>query len=509
MPPATRRPAASDSSTTRTPLRPQPHLYEIDTWIWLEALSAAGGTTVRLGTVPAAEWDRIAQWGFDLVYLMGIWQRSPASRRIAKQQPDLLTQYDQALPGWTFDDVVGSPFAVAAHTPDPRIGSWSDIDSAREQLRKRGMKLIVDFIPNHTAPDHPWIDAHPEYYIQGAQPDFRRDPAAFHVVEAASGETRLVAQGRDPFFLPWHDTAQLNYYCPELRAEMIAVLRTIAEHADGVRCDMAMLVLNDIFGKTWNTLLRGQTPPSTEFWADAIAAVPDLIWMAEVYWDLETRLQELGFDFTYDKGFHDRLPQASPDEIRARVSGDVTVQQRMVRFLENHDEPRAAVAFPGGKLFAASVVQAFLPGMRFYYDGQLEGRRIHPVIQLARVAPEPVNTGIEQFYRRLLKLAGEDVFHRGAWHMLPIQPEHDNDPSSANLIAWQWKLDDDLRIVVVNLGTSVSQGRVICHDAGSGDVTLIDELNDKSYPRNGVEMADPGLYVRLNGYAAHVFRVAS
>ena len=505
MSPAKRKP----ESTALAPLRPQPHLFEIHTWIWLEALSASAGKIVRLGSVPDAEWDRIASWGFDAVYLMGIWQRSRAGRLIAKQQPDLLPQYDQALPGWTFADVVGSPFSISAYTPDPRIGTWKDVDAAREQLRKRGMRLVVDFVPNHTAPDHPWIDQHPEYYLQGTQADFQRDPAAFHVIEAATGETRLIAQGRDPFFLPWHDTAQLNYYRPELRAQMIGVLRTIAEHADGVRCDMAMLVLNDIFARTWNALLRGQAAPEKEFWTEAIAAVPGMTWIAEVYWNLEVRLQQLGFTFTYDKGFYDHLSQATPGEIRSRLSGDQATQQRMVRFLENHDEPRAAVSYPGEKLFSRSVAQALLPGMRFYHDGQFEGRRIRPIIQLARVAPEPVNSDTEDFYRRLLTLADEDVFHRGTWQMLPIQPEHDEDPSSANLIAWQWKLNGDLRVVVVNLADSVSQGRVICRDAGAVDLRLIDDLNDQTYLRNGAEMADPGLYVRISGNAAHVFRVIS
>ena len=506
MPPgrsSTPRPPAS-----RPALRPNPHLFEIDTWLWLEDLSTKAGKIIRLGAIPDAEWDRIAGWGFDLVYLMGIWQRSPSARRLAKQQPDLLRQYDDALPGWTLDDVAGSPFAIVGYQPDPRIGNWKDVDAAREALRQRGMRLIIDFIPNHTAPDHPWIAQHPEYYVQGTQGDLRRDPAAFHMVEDGA-TTRLVAQGRDPFFLPWHDTAQLNYFSPELRGEMIAILRAIAEHADGVRCDMAMLVLNDVFQKTWGGLLGAQKMPAREFWQEAIESVPNLIWMAEVYWNLEPRLQQLGFDFTYDKGLYDRLRESSPAGVRELLQADAAVQQRMARFLENHDEPRAAATFPGQKLFAASVAQALLPGLRFYHDGQFEGRHIHPPVQLGRVAAETPNEKIEDSYRRLLQLAGADVFHRGAWQLLEIQPEHPDDASSQNLAAWQWKLDADLRIIVVNLGVAVSQGRVICRDAGTADLTLNDDLNSAAYLRNGAEMADPGLYVRLQGYAAHVFRVTS
>jgi hypothetical protein len=507
--PTSRKPAPANIAAAKLSLRPQPHLYEIDTWLWLEQLSGTVGRNVTLGSVPGSEWDRIAAWGFDLVYLMGIWRRSPVGRRIARQQPDLLRLYDEALPGWTLADVIGSPFAITAYEPDPRVGTWENLAAVRAELRQRGMGLVVDFIPNHTAPDHPWIREHPEYYIQGTVADLRRDPGAFHVFDDEHGATRLIAQGRDPYFLPWHDTAQLNYFCPELRAEMIGVLRTIADHADGVRCDMAMLVLNDVFQRTWGTLLDAQKPVATEFWTDAIASVPRLIWIAEVYWGLETRLQELGFDFTYDKQFHDRLPQVTAGDIRGHLRGDVAAQQRMVRFLENHDEPRAAVAFPCEKLFAASAAQALLPGMRFYYDGQFEGKRIRPPLQLARVSPEPPNPQIEQFYRRVMKLAGEDVFHRGAWQPLHVAPERADDASSQNLVAWQWKLGDDLRIVVVNLGAGVSQGRVICRDAGAGDLTLRDDLNAVNYARNGAQMADPGLYVRLQGYGTHAFSMQS
>ena len=496
------------SSVQKRDVRPNPHLYAIDTWPWLEALSTGAGKNLQLGTVPESEWDRIAAWGIDLVYLMGVWQRSPAARRIAKQQPDLFPLYDEALPGWTLTDVVGSPFALIGYEPDPRIGTWKDVDAAREQLRRRGIGLVLDFVPNHTALDHPWMEQHPDYYVQGSEADLRRTPRGFHVLEHDGG-TRLIARGRDPYFPPWRDTVQLNYFSPDLRAAMVAQLRTIAEHADGVRCDMAMLVLNDVFQRTWGGLLGKQKAPVTEFWQEAIAAVPNLIWIAEVYWDLEARLQQLGFNYTYDKRLYDRLRQAPPGDVRAELRTDVAVQQRMARFLENHDEPRAAASFSGEKLFAVSVMQSLLPGLRFYHDGQFEGRRIHAPVQLGRVAPETPDPLIEQFYRRLLKLASDEAFHRGDWKLLEIQPEHPDDPSSQNLIAWQWKLGADLRLVVVNLGATVAQGRVICRDAGAAEVLLSDDLNSRTYERSGAEMADPGLYVRLQGFGAHVFSITA
>jgi glycosidase len=111
------------------------------------------------------------------------------------------------------------------------------------------MKLILDFFPNHTAPDHPWVFEHPDYYIQGSEPDYARDPAAFIPVQKGR-RTLYIARGRDPYFPPWPDTAQLNYLSRDVRSALIEELKKISGHCDGVRCDMAMLVLNDIFENT-------------------------------------------------------------------------------------------------------------------------------------------------------------------------------------------------------------------------------------------------------------------
>src|SRR5207302_2663995 len=138
--------------------------------------------------------------------------------------------------------------------PDPRIGTWDDVDAVREKLRARGMGVVVDFVANHTGRDFPWIQTHPDRYVRDA-----------------GG----IAQGRDPFFPPCTDTAQLDYFNPDTRSAMIAELGTISRHVDGVRCDMAMLALNDVFARTWGSLV-GPAPPG-EFWTDARAAVPDLL----------------------------------------------------------------------------------------------------------------------------------------------------------------------------------------------------------------------------------------
>jgi glycosidase len=487
------------------PYRPHPHLYEINTWAWLEELSAKYSRPISLREVPAAEWDEIARLGFDFVWLMGVWQRSPLGRRFFQTDTSSFPGFDQALPGWKLSQIVGSPYSVRQYQPDPRIGSWADLDHAREQLRSRRIGLILDFVANHTAPDHPWAAAHPEYFIRGTQESFRQDPSAFFLQET-SAEPTLFARGRDPYFPPWRDTLQLNYFEPAARAALIDELREIAKHCDGVRCDMAMLVLNDIFARTWGSFLTGYTKPQREFWTDAIAALPhEFVWLAEVYWNCEAPIQSLGFQFTYDKGLYDALRIGQINEIHSRLAANPASQSHAARFLENHDEARAAATFGAAKREAFGTLIATLPGMRFYHHGQLDGRKIHLPIPLTVAAPETPDADTRAFYERILELSNDPVFHSGQWKLLDVSSAGDD--TSRNLLAYQWLSTNARKIVVTNLADGVSQGRVHILDAISSALqyTFLDQLHDVPYARSGAEICASGLYIRLDPFRAHLF----
>lgn len=157
---------------TKFSYRAHPHLYEINTWVWLEELSAKHGRFLRLQDVPGEEWDHLADLGFDFVYLMGVWRRSLIGRRIFRTDPRNFPNFDTALPAWKVRDVVGSPFSIQDYSPDPRIATVESLSEVHSQLRRRGMGLILDFVPNHTGFDHPWVVQHPDRYIQGSEEDF-------------------------------------------------------------------------------------------------------------------------------------------------------------------------------------------------------------------------------------------------------------------------------------------------------------------------------------------------
>jgi hypothetical protein len=156
---------------------------------------------------------------------------------------------------------------------------------------------------------------------------------------------------------------------------VIETLKQIADQCDGVRCDMAMLVMNDIFGRTWNE--RAGPAPSTEYWPTVISAVrvayPGFLFLAEAYWDLEWSLQQQGFNYCYDKRLYDRILQGPAEQVRLHLLADDDYQHRLVRFVENHDEPRAASAFGATRSQVAAVAALTQCGARLLHNGQLQG----------------------------------------------------------------------------------------------------------------------------------------
>ncbi len=371
-----------------------PIIYEINTWVWLAELGKRLERPVNLGNIPAKEWDAVASLGADAIWFMGVWERSPAGIRIALENEGLRSEFERVLPDLGAEDVVGSPYCVRRYLVDGHLGGREGLAFAREQLAKRGVRLLLDYVPNHVAPDHPWVLQHPEYFIQGDSRDRQNDPHSFLEI----GET-VFACGRDPYFPAWPDVLQLNAFHSGFRRAAIETVSEIASQCDGMRCDMAMLFLNFVFERTWGQ--RAGPRPEHEYWPELIQAVrrdyPEVIFIAEAYWDLEWELQQQGFDFCYDKRLYDRLEHDGPESIRPHLSGDRAYQSKLVRFIENHDEPRAAATFAPEKQRSAAVTIATLPGARLFHEGQFEGRKIRLPVFLARRPEEAPDQELRGF----------------------------------------------------------------------------------------------------------------
>jgi hypothetical protein len=485
----------------------KPLIYQINTWVWLDTLSRNYGWPVTLENVPDKILDDLASYHIQVVWLMGIWTRSHAARSSALKYA---AQYKPALPDLTFDDIIGSPYAVGAYQVDENLGGRRGLAAFRQRLQERGIRLILDFVPNHVATDHAWVRVHPDYLVLGTPKDLEKNASNFFSAKDATGRTIVVAHGRDPHFPGWIDTAQVNAFSPGARKATAATLLDIASQCDGVRCDMAMLLLNNVFTNTWHDYVSAA--PENEFWEEIIpqvkGAYPDFLFMAEVYWDLEARLQTLGFELTYDKRLYDRIMDTKPKAIYDHLKAPLGFQHRLVRFIENHDEQRAAETLGLTKSRAAAVLITTLPGAALLHDGQLIGRRVKLPVHLGRQPFEPPNEELNDFYKHLLAETCHPIYQEGEWKLFSIEPGKENDTHD-NLLAYGWRAAAERRLVIVNITGQQSQGHVKLSEwpeVEKGDWNLDDLLANQRYPRKGKVLKNPGLYVDLGPYQAHIFR---
>jgi hypothetical protein len=483
----------------------RPVIYEINTAVWLNALGRAAGRPVTLADVAAADWDSVTPAGVDAVWLMGVWERSPAGLALALANTELQASFAEALPDLRREDVIGSPYCVRRYVVDTAFGGPEALAAARAALAARGARLILDYVPNHVAPDHPWVTSRPQVFVRGDQDDLRADPAGWIGVGG-----QVLAHGRDPYFPPWPDVVQLDAFSPAMRAATAETLVDIASQCDGIRCDMAMLLTNQVFAKTWGG--RTGPEPAVEFWPAVLSYLrarrPEAVLIAEAYWDMEYVLQQQGFNFCYDKRLYDRIIDQDASAVRDHLRADLSYQSRLVRFLENHDEPRIADRLRQDAERAAAVAVATLPGATMWHEGQFEGRRVRPPVFLARRPDEPPNLELANWYHALLAAVAGHRVRAGAWRLLEADGWPDNQ-SCRNLVAWSWDAGRHRHVVVVNLSAQPAQARIRLDwpDLPGRGWRLADLLDQRAFERDGEELSGPGLFVDLGPWQYHLLAV--
>ena len=483
-----------------------PVLFQLNARTFVRSL----GADATLDAVDDEVLDRLLPRGVDWLYLLGVWQTGAASAEVSRTEPAIRAECLATLPDVTDTDICGSCFAVTGYRVHDRLGGDAALARLRARLAGRDVALMLDFVPNHTALDHPWVALHPERFVAGTEADLAASPANWTRL-TTGGTERIVAHGRDPYFPGWTDTLQLDYSSPALQAAMREQLLVAASHADGLRCDMAMLLLPDVFERTWGR-------PADPFWPGAIDEVrshhPGFTFLAEVYWGREPDLRAQGFDLTYDKALYDRLV-GDPRGVTDLLRGDPVVQAGAARFLENHDEPRAAAVFgTGDRHRAAAVTTHLVPGLRFLQHGQREGWTVHVPMHLCRAPVEPDEPELAAFYDALFTVLGDPLLHEGEWGLFAPTEAWAGNPSHHDLLAFGWSeaATDTLGwLAAVNLSDHWAQAYVPLPrpELRGASVLLDDRLGPARYARSGDDLCDRGLYLDVGPWAHHVFSVTT
>ena len=485
-----------------------PILYEVNTRCWLKELSDKSGASVTLANVPDMEFARWRKLGFTHVWLMGVWTTGPRAREEALRHCELRKAYDQVLPGWQEADVAGSPYAIGDYQVPPALGGEAGLASFREKLRGRGIKLLLDFVPNHVGLDHRWVKERPELFVQGP------GEAAGMFMAQMGDKRHWLAHGKDPYFAPWTDTVQLDYRRADTRAAMTELLEFIAGRCDGVRCDMAMLVLNEVFAKTWAHLpTANQEQPTSEFWESAIKTVrrghPQFLFLAEAYWGLEARLQSLGFDYTYDKALYDGLVSRDAAGVQRHLLGmSARAVASGAHFLENHDEPRIASVLSPAEHRAAALVILGLPGMRLLHEGQLDGTRVRTPVQLARHRAESPQADIRALYEQLLTVLPGTAVGQGRAELCRPRTAWADNPTAGSCVIVQWQEQaPEFDLVVVNLAPHRTQcyAPLSVPELAAHNWAMKDLLGTEQYKRSGDDLQNQGLYLDLPAHGAQLF----
>ncbi|HPA62152.1 MAG TPA: alpha-amylase family glycosyl hydrolase [Candidatus Woesebacteria bacterium] len=471
----------------------------INTRLWLNELSQQYQRPITLDTIPDEAWaDKLTN--YDIFWFMGIYSPSQFSANHAKKYTN---QYTYALPDIDAEkDVVASPFAVANYLPNPQlVKDWPTWDRMVEKLHQRDKKVFIDFVPNHTAVDHPWANEHPEYFIQGSEGQYRAHPNFYQAINNDHGQVHYLAHGKDPNYPEWADTLQLNYGRPEVHQAMTEQLLSLVDHVDGLRCDMAMLLNPSTFLRTWAWALSNEERDYVakhSFWHEAIpqakakamALGKSFDFMAEAYW--EKNLLAENFDYIYRDELYKHLLRVARGENCHNLKEHIAYllycanDQQTCKdtvYLENHDEERAVRTMGREFSQAAAALISFLPHtMLLINQGQEEGSTIKPPMQVGRFPQENKDLQLKNYYQNLLQLKQSKLFREGQWSMAQLAHQEDN------LITLEVVSQDRAikALICINMGRNSSHFRIpqqasyqtlSCYDLNNDRYSHLDAQN--------------------------------
>jgi glycosidase len=412
-------------------------------YVWLDQLSKRYGCEIaRLDQIPDAELDRLARWGFTGLWLIGLWERSPASRRIKQIAGN--------------EDAIASAYSLYDYVIAADLGGDGALAELKERCRRRGIRLASDMVPNHTGLYSKWTREHPDWFVQLDYPPYpgyrfngpdlsfsseitlqvedgywdRTDAAVvFRHHDHRDGRTRYIYHGNDGTSTPWNDTAQLNYLLPEVREAVIRTILHVARQFPIIRFDAAMTLAKKHYQRLWypqpghggvpSRAEHGMTREAfdaafpVEFWREVVdrvaAEVPDTLLLAEAFWLMEGYfVRTLGMHRVYNSAFMNMLKLEENAKYRQTIKNvlefNPEILKRFVNFMNNPDEKTAVEQFgKEGKYFGACVLLVTMPGLPMFGHGQIEGLHEKYGMEYRRAYwEEPVDAHLVTAHERLV-----------------------------------------------------------------------------------------------------------
>ena len=393
---------------------PRTVLMAKSTLVWLFQMSQKFGREItRLDQIPDEELDELARRGFTGLWLIGIWERSQASKMIKQ---------------WTGNpEAAASAYSLYDYDIAGELGGWNALTNLRERCMQRGIRLGSDMVPNHTGIDSKWIIEHPDRFLQLSYPPyptynyncgnlsgrdditvqieehyFSRSDAAvvFKRIDNHTGETRYIYHGNDGTSMPWNDTAQIDFLNPEAREAVISTIIGVCKQFSIVRFDAAMTLAKRHIQRLWfpspgsggAIASRAEHAISTEefnncipneFWREVVdrcaVEAPNTLLLAEAFWMMEGYfVRTLGMHRVYNSAFMNMLKNEENDKYRATIKNtmefDPEILKRFVNFMNNPDEDTAVAQFgKGDKYFGICTLLVTMPGLPMFGHGQIEG----------------------------------------------------------------------------------------------------------------------------------------
>lgn len=497
----------------------------VNTRVFLDELSEKYNQPITIGIVPESEWQELFK-DHNSFWFMGIYRESQAGQEFCQNNPYCIRDVECEIERRVDPkkDICASSFSIPEYSLNLKIapGGWSEWDKMVDYLDSYNKKVMIDFVPNHTALDHSWAIDHPDYFVKGTKDQKQANPDFYYNVIDKYDRVNYLAHGKDPNYGGWADTLQLNYANPDLQAAMIEVLLILAKHSHGVRCDMAMLINSDTFIRTWGDRYFGghltgseiSYLKNNEFWPKAIAETKarakelgreDFPFLAEAYWDID----KLGknFDGIYHKELYDSIQvqdykgnsiPINHDKIRELLCN--TPNFKWHTFIENHDEQRAVKKFGEKASKAAAIISAFGPFTFLMNQNQEKGYRLRIPAQIKHHLGEKTNLSIKNFYDQILKLRNSRLCQEGEWSVVWPNPKMDS-----RIITVKYTLEDKTLYLTTNYCDQTSYGNLT--QINHYDNAKVSSLTDNKVIENVDQDRSNGLFLKLNPWESQIIFV--